>query len=82
MEREWGPWKCPRKDGPACIGEYVHLIHNEWATAMLGESESFGYVIRNEWDAVEKYRTRKPLGLTQLETIVNELPNPAQLETI
>lgn len=92
---EWGPWIEHDGNGikPFGIGFYVKV---EWGTPdghVKGSFEglsSHPYGRRKGWHwekdyprfhAVIRYRIRKPLGLTMLETILNELPAPTK-ETV
>lgn len=82
---EWGPWIDHDGNGCPCVGEYVHVKYryigknpdgslSDHRLYIAANSGSWNWV--NPGNYIIRYRIRKPLGLTVLETILNELPKP------
>lgn len=76
MTEEWGPWIEHDGQGCPCVGQFVHIVYVDGvelkARATGGASwNHVSYAIQ-----ISRYRIRKPKGLTILEQLLADLPEP------
>ncbi len=83
MSEEWGPWI--EHDGKGCPvpdGAFV-LVDVGVGALIIGHGRFCEFCVRTAnrdwiaWPHVIRYRIRKPRGLTILEELIADLPQPA-----
>lgn len=91
MSEEWGPWIEHDGKGCPCLGMYVHRIADKpgynpelgrSVTELVGIVEHVGPWIWGNpmYVRVLRYRIRKPRGLTILEKLIADIPQPAKVD--
>lgn len=86
---EWGPWIEHDGTGCPCVGHAVHVKYR-WSgenpdgsisdeRVYVASSESWSWVWGQDGiNEVIRYRIRKPRGMAVLESILTDLPAPAE----
>lgn len=82
-KEEWGPWIEHDGRGCPCLGQYVQVQNRDRKGTWEGIAGSEGG-LSWDWsnaflfDPVIRYRIRKPRGLTILQDLIADLPQPAK----